>query len=63
MEIKKTWIILITAILILVAGYLFKGIPMLAAILVGYFFIYKAYLKYLEKQMINSGNQTDDQYY
>ncbi len=40
----------IIAILLLVAGYLYKGIPLLVSLLVGYYFIYKGYLRKLERE-------------
>lgn len=50
MENKKIFMILVIAILLLVAGYLYKGAPMLASLIVGYYFIYKAFLRKLEKE-------------
>lgn len=50
MENKKIFMILIIAILLLVAGYLYKGTPMLASLIVGYYFIYKGYLRKIEKE-------------
>ena len=46
---KKILIGLLIAIMILVIGYLWKGIPMLAALLLGYYLILKAFNRSLER--------------
>lgn len=48
---------IVLALLILVAGYFYKGLPMLASLLVGYFFIWKAMKKY--KQTLNENIDED----
>ena len=45
-----SFVIFVLAILILVVGYVLRGIPMVAAISIGYFLVWKAINKFREKQ-------------
>lgn len=50
MERNFLFIVVIIAILLLVVSYLYKGIPLLVSLLVGYYFIYKGYLRKLARE-------------
>lgn len=46
---KKILIGLLIAILILIIGYIWKGLPMLVSLLLGYYLIWKAFSKSIER--------------